>query len=108
MKTETKIKNLPAITGQAIQTAFLPATENKGERIKASCERGQITVGYPQELSQSEATPTLAADYVQSLPAKIVSNTGQSVPLLATLGCAEWSAVHAQPTSAATFSYLHP
>lgn len=55
MKTETKIKNLPAVTGQAIQTVYLPATENKGERIKASCERGQITVDYPHELSQSEA-----------------------------------------------------
>jgi hypothetical protein len=55
MKTETKVKNLPAITGQAIQTAFLPATETKGERIKASCERGQITVDYPHELSVSDA-----------------------------------------------------
>jgi hypothetical protein len=55
MKTKTKIKNLPAVTGQAIQTAFLPATESKGERIKASCERGQIYVDYPYGLSQSEA-----------------------------------------------------
>ena len=55
MKTETKVKNLPAITGQAIQTVYLPVTETKGERIKASCERGQITVDYPYGVSVSEA-----------------------------------------------------
>jgi len=55
MKTETKVKNLPAVTGQAIQTVYLPATENRGKRIKASCDRGQITVNYPHGLIVDEA-----------------------------------------------------
>lgn len=36
---------------QAIQTKYLPATNTRGSRIKAFCERGSITVPYPHELS---------------------------------------------------------
>lgn len=36
---------------QAIQTKYLPATNTRGSRIKAWCERGSITVDYPHELS---------------------------------------------------------
>lgn len=36
---------------QAIVTKFLPATNIRGSRIKASCERGSITISYPDELS---------------------------------------------------------
>jgi len=36
---------------QAIQSKYLPATDHKGSRIKASCERGSITIPYPHELS---------------------------------------------------------
>lgn len=39
---------------QAIQTKFLPATNNRGSRIKASCDRGSITIPYPHELSGDE------------------------------------------------------
>lgn len=39
---------------QAIQTKYLPATNNRGSRIKASCERGSITIPYPHELSGDE------------------------------------------------------
>ena len=38
-------------TMQAIQSKFLPATDHKGSRIKATCERGSITIPYPHELS---------------------------------------------------------
>ena len=36
---------------QAIQTKFIGATNSEGSRIKASCERGTVTVPYPHELS---------------------------------------------------------
>lgn len=35
---------------QAIHTKFLPCTNTRGARIKASCERGDITIDYPYEL----------------------------------------------------------
>ena len=36
---------------QAIQTKYLPATDTRGSRIKATCETGSITIAYPHELS---------------------------------------------------------
>lgn len=32
---------------QAITTKYLPATNTHGSRIKASCERGSVTIDYP-------------------------------------------------------------
>lgn len=34
---------------QAIVTKYLPATNTKGARIKASCEAGSVTISYPHE-----------------------------------------------------------
>ncbi len=39
---------------QSIQTKYLPATNTRGSRIKATCERGSITIDYPHELSGDE------------------------------------------------------
>jgi len=39
---------------QAITTKYLPATNFKGSRIKAECERGSITIRYPHEFSGDE------------------------------------------------------
>lgn len=36
---------------QAIISKYLPATNTKPSRIKASCERGSIVVSHPHELS---------------------------------------------------------
>ena len=36
---------------QAIHSKYIPATNHKGSRIKATCERGSITIPYPHELS---------------------------------------------------------
>lgn len=36
---------------QAIISKLLPATNTRSSRIKASCARGSITVGYPHEFS---------------------------------------------------------
>lgn len=36
---------------QAIITKFLPCTNTKGSRIKATCQAGSIIIDYPHELS---------------------------------------------------------
>lgn len=46
---------------QAIQTKYLPATNTRGPRIKATCAAGSITIGYPHELS-GQAAYRLAAE----------------------------------------------
>lgn len=39
---------------QAIHTKYLPPTNHRGSRIKATCERGTFTVPYPYDLSGDE------------------------------------------------------
>ena len=39
---------------QAIITKYLSATNTRGSRIKATCDRGSIIVSYPHELSGSD------------------------------------------------------
>jgi hypothetical protein len=44
---ESKIQSIM----QSIQTKYLPATNHLGARIKATCERGSITIPFPYDLS---------------------------------------------------------
>lgn len=53
---------------QAIQTKYLPATNTRGSRIKATCERGSITIDYPHDLSGDE----VHREAVRQLIAKFV------------------------------------
>lgn len=39
---------------QAIHTKYIPCTDRRGSRIKATCERGSITIDYPHELHGDE------------------------------------------------------
>ena len=39
---------------QAIITKYIPATNTRGSRIKAKCERGSITISYPDELRSED------------------------------------------------------
>jgi hypothetical protein len=39
---------------QAIVTKYIPATDQRGSRIKARCERGSVTIGYPYERGPGE------------------------------------------------------
>lgn len=63
---------------QAIQTKYLPATNFKGSRIKAWCERGSITISYPDELSGDAchiaAANALVAKFVKEDLARYGSN----------------------------------
>ena len=36
---------------QAIITKYLPTTNSRGSRIKATCSSGSVTIPYPYELS---------------------------------------------------------
>lgn len=40
---------------QGIITKYLPATDRRGSRIKASAERGSLTIGYPHEFNTEGA-----------------------------------------------------
>jgi len=40
---------------QAIETKIIAATNHRGTRIKASCERGSITISYPYEMNTAAA-----------------------------------------------------
>lgn len=40
---------------QAIYTKYIPATNTRGSRIKASCEAGSITIPYPSAENESGA-----------------------------------------------------
>lgn len=39
---------------QAIHTKYVTRTDRRGSRIKATCERGSITIDYPHELHGDE------------------------------------------------------
>jgi hypothetical protein len=46
---------------QAILTKYLSPTNSRGARIKASCERGSITIPYPYEINWNSDTHIYAA-----------------------------------------------
>jgi hypothetical protein len=54
---------------QAIQSKYLLPSHSRGSRIKATCERGSITIPYPYELSgdevHREAVRRLVAQFLQ-------------------------------------------
>lgn len=65
---------------QAIVTKFLPATNFKGSRIKASCERGSVIISYPDELRMGEECHRAAASaLVAKFMAEDVKNYGSTV-----------------------------
>jgi hypothetical protein len=53
---------------QAIQTKYLPASRYMPSRIKATCDRGSITIPYPHELSGDE----VHREAVRKLVAKFI------------------------------------
>ena len=51
----------------AIQTRYFGPTNVKGARIKATCETGSITIGYPHELSGMACHALAAKKLVEKL-----------------------------------------
>ena len=62
---------------QAIQTKFLPATNTRGSRIKATCAAGSITIGYPHELSGQAVHRAAAEALAAKLGWTIANGYGQ-------------------------------
>ena len=52
---------------QAIVTKYLPATNTKGSRIKATCDAGSVTIPYPHELSGSDCHRSAALCLITKL-----------------------------------------
>jgi len=50
---------------QTIKTTFLPATNARGSRIKASSYAGSLTIPYPHELNSEEAHAKAAVMFAQ-------------------------------------------
>ncbi len=61
---------------EAIITKYLPATNSRGSRIKATCASGSVTIPYPHELS-GQAVHRAAAE---ALVAKLLPD--RKAPLL--------------------------
>ncbi len=59
---------------QAITTKFIPASNCKGSRIKAKCERGSITIDYPHDCTGDEAHARAA----QALCNKFLKEDGKA------------------------------
>lgn len=62
---------------QAIITKYLPATNTKGSRIKAVCERGSVTIPFNHS-GDSENAHRLA---VQALVAKFVAEDSDHIAM---------------------------
>lgn len=60
---------MKATVYQAIETKYLPATNSRKSRIKATCQRGSITIDYRHDLSGSgchiAAADALCAKFVK-------------------------------------------
>ena len=52
---------------KAIETKYLPATNTRGSRIKAFCEAGSVTIGYPHEYSGAECHWQAAKKLIERL-----------------------------------------
>lgn len=77
---------------QAIVSKHIPATNTKGARIKAVCERGSITISYPHELSGEEAHCYAVAQLVARFAAedlKQYSTPTKANPWLRPLICGQ-------------------
>ena len=61
---------------QAIHTKYLPATNSRGSRIKATCDAGSVTIPYPHELSGDEVHRKAAKALCDMLTARNVKSYG--------------------------------
>ena len=64
---------------QAIVTKFIPATNFKGSRIKATCNRGSIILSYPSELNSSDVHPWAAQKLCEKFAAADLKEYGTPV-----------------------------
>lgn len=63
---------------QAIITKYLPCTNHRGSRIKASCDRGSITIDWPHE-GPEESHVAAAQALVDKFAAEDAAKYGEHV-----------------------------
>lgn len=61
---------------QAIITKYLPATNHKGSRIKATCERGSIILPWDDELNEEDNHVKAADDLCEAFAQDDVESYG--------------------------------
>ena len=71
MKTETKSD--PIHARKAIVTRYLCPTNTRGARIRATCDRGSVSIPYPDEANQGADAHAVA---VRALLAKFAEEDG--------------------------------
>lgn len=64
---------------QAIVTKYLPATNVRGSRIKATCNRGSIILSYPDELNSSDVHAWAAQKLCEKFAAADLKEYGTPV-----------------------------
>ena len=67
---------------QAIQTKYLPATNYRGSRVKATCEKGTLTLPYRYDCDQYECHRETARQLFSKLFSKDFST-----PVVFATGC---------------------
>ena len=73
---------MPIKNMQAIQTKYLPATNYRGSRVKATCERGTLTLPYRYDCDQFECHRETARQLFEKLFSKDFST-----PMVFATGC---------------------
>jgi hypothetical protein len=61
---------------QAITTKYLSATNTRGSRIKATCDRGTITIPYPHDLSGDDVHTAAVRALVDRFAVEDLANYG--------------------------------
>lgn len=73
--SNTLTTNTPK-TMQAILTKYIPCTNTRGSRIKASCERGSCFIPYPHHVNSEEGHKLAAQALVDRFVAEDVARYG--------------------------------
>lgn len=73
---------MPIKTMQAIKTKYLPATNYRGSRVKATCERGTLTLPYRYDCDQFECHRETARQLFEKIFSKDFST-----PIVFASGC---------------------
>jgi len=64
---------------QAITTKYLPATNNSGARIKATCARGSYTIGFDYSLSGDAIHIAAASALIERFLAQDLKSHGTPI-----------------------------
>jgi hypothetical protein len=64
---------------QAITTKFMPCTNTKCSRVKASCERGNITISWDHALNSSENHEKAVKELLTKFEKEDIAKWGQAM-----------------------------